>query len=290
LINEKNHENRPPGHKLTESYDKIKIRVHYQLIPQNEWRNGEIILLAIIGAQLAISWIMLYFFTKKNLLALGIIPTKRRLIQFVIGFIFYSVLSASIQLLDSAMTQTQWKVNPELTFTIVLDLFWWDTKSVVFEELLFRGALLYIAIQIWGAKKGMILSAITFGFYHWITYGVLGDFAYMAFVLIMTAIPGLLLAYSFVKTNSIALPIGLHLGWNFTNNSIFSNGSWHDQSILVPLTITNNIQQVAGLPLNYLVNVLLSNLFVPLLTYIILRHYSTKIRTRDDLHSSTTII
>ena len=46
----------------------------------------------------------------------------------------------------------------------------------------------------------------------------------MLFVFIGTGTMGYAWALAFSKTNSIFLPFGLHLGWNFTVNSIFSKG------------------------------------------------------------------
>lgn len=46
----------------------------------------------------------------------------------------------------------------------------------------------------------------------------------MLVVFIGTGLMGYAWALAFSKTESIAMPIGLHLGWNFTFNSVFSNG------------------------------------------------------------------
>ncbi len=46
----------------------------------------------------------------------------------------------------------------------------------------------------------------------------------MFFVFIGTGLMGYAWALAFSKTRSIFLPIGLHLGWNFTFNTIFSKG------------------------------------------------------------------
>ena len=69
-----------------------------------------------------------------------------------------------------------------------------------------------------------LLSAIAFGIYHWFSYGVLGNIMGMLFVFIGTGLMGYAWALAFSKTKSIILPFGLHLGWNFTYNTIFSNG------------------------------------------------------------------
>jgi membrane protease YdiL (CAAX protease family) len=46
----------------------------------------------------------------------------------------------------------------------------------------------------------------------------------MIFVFIGTGLMGYGWAWAFAKTKSIMLPFGLHLGWNFTYNTIFSKG------------------------------------------------------------------
>jgi uncharacterized protein len=229
----------------------------------------------IVLIELILSWGLLYLLCKQNLLALGINPIKNRLLQLIIGFFIFGVLSACIQLLDSSMTKTSWTLNLEVSLALVLQLLWSDSLSVLFEELLFRGALLYIAIQKLGAKKGLLLSAIGFGIYHWFTYGVLGNFPMMLFVLVMTAIPGFMFAYAFFKTKSIALPIGMHLGWNFTTVSIFSIGSWHKEGILISQG-NEEVQALAGIPINQLINMLLSNLIVPILVILIIKLYYSK--------------
>jgi uncharacterized protein len=231
-----------------------------------------VILLGIV-VQLIISWVLLHVFTKKNLIVLGITPVRTRFYQFLIGFIFTGVLCAFIQIFDSTLTNTQWELNPNATLVGVINFLWWNIKSVVFEELIFRGALLYIAIQKFGARIGIFLSAISFGIYHWFSYGVLGDVVSMTVVFIMTAITGLVWALAFLKTESIALPIGLHLGWNFTYNSIFSKGPLGEQ-IFVPLKGNENIQLMGEL--NFLINFLLPNLAVPLLTYLLIKFCHSK--------------
>ena len=46
----------------------------------------------------------------------------------------------------------------------------------------------------------------------------------MVLVFIGTGLMGYAWAWAFSKTKSIMLPFGLHLGWNFVYNSIFSKG------------------------------------------------------------------
>ncbi|MGA9327074.1 MAG: type II CAAX endopeptidase family protein [Salegentibacter sp.] len=173
---------------------------------------------------LAISWILLYLIEKKSILALGLIPNFRRIKQFGIGFLLTALLCFCVQLLEAIIKSSEWPINEKINGKFIFDMFYWDAISVITEELVFRGALLFILIKKLGVSKGIIISAITFGIYHWFSFGIFGNIIPMFFVFIGTGLMGYAWALAFSKTESIAMPIGLHLGWNFTYNSIFSNG------------------------------------------------------------------
>ena len=173
---------------------------------------------------IAISWLLLYLIEKKNILALGFLPIDKRLKQFLIGFLITGILCALVQYLESYLKSSNWILNEKITNGIILKSFWWDFKSVLTEELIFRGALLYILIKKIGSKKSILISAIAFGIYHWFSYGVLGNIMAMVLVFIGTGLMGYAWAWAFSKTKSIMLPFGLHLGWNFIYNTIFSKG------------------------------------------------------------------
>lgn len=173
---------------------------------------------------IAISWLLLYLIEEKNILALGFLPIAKSLKHFLIGFLITAILCVLDQFLEAYLKSTTWILNENITGEIILKSFWWDVKSVLTEELIFRGALLYILIQKIGSRKSILISAISFGIYHWFSYGVLGNPMAMIFVFIGTGLMGYAWAWAFSKTKSIMLPFGLHLGWNFVYNTIFSNG------------------------------------------------------------------
>ena len=173
---------------------------------------------------ISISWLLLYLIEKKNILTLGLLPIGKRIKQFLIGFLITGILCVLVQYLESYLKSSTWILNKNITSAIVIKSFWWDFKSVLTEELIFRGALLYILIQKIGSKKSILISAIAFGIYHWFSYGVLGNVMAMILVFIGTGLMGYAWAWAFSKTKSIMLPFGLHLGWNFIYNTIFSKG------------------------------------------------------------------
>lgn len=180
-------------------------------------------MIGLIGI-LAISWILLHFIEKKNLSILGLFPLPKRMKQFLAGFLVTSILCFLNLHLESCLKTSTWKLNENITSSILLKSFWWDFKSVLTEELVFRGALLYILIQKIGSQKGIIISAIAFGVYHWFSYGIIGNLMPMIIVFTGTGLMGYAWAWAFSKTKSIMLAFGLHFGWNFTYNTIFSKG------------------------------------------------------------------
>lgn len=106
-----------------------------------------------------------------------------------------------------------WQVNPRLNIGLVGTGAWWNIKSVLFEELIFREVILYI-----------LISAAAFGIYHWFSFGILGNPVQMIVVFFITATAGLLYAYGYAKTFSLSAPAAIHFGWNFTRNFVFSDG------------------------------------------------------------------
>ncbi len=120
------------------------------------------------------------------------------------------------------MVKQNWAINPDLSLNLVLNGIWFTIKSVLFEELIFRGVLLYILIRKLGAVKAIIISAIAFGIYHWFSHELWGNPAQMAIEFFVTGAMGLVLAYGYAKTFSLYIPIAIHLGWNMVQMVVFS--------------------------------------------------------------------
>ena len=185
-----------------------------------------------ILVQLAISWLLIWFFEKNNLKVLGLSPTKIRLIDFVLFFLIACLCCASGFLLKIYFFKDQWVVNPNLTTELVWEGIWWNVKSVLFEELIFRGVLLYIAIKKLGEVKGIILSAVAFGIYHWFSFNAFGNPTTMAFIFLYTGVMGLVWAYAYAKSKSLYIPIAIHLGWGLIQQVLFSSGPIGNQVLL----------------------------------------------------------
>ena len=177
-------------------------------------------MLQLIGL-LAISWLIIWLFEKGNLSVLGLTPTKNRLKYFTILFIVSAVFSASAFLLRMYFAKEEYTISQSLTTKSILLETWFQIRTVLTEELLFRGVLLYILIKKIRQTKAIIISSVLFAALHFINAGVWGNLTQMIIVFTFTFSMGLLLAYSYARTFSLLIPFAIHYGWNLTQNYIF---------------------------------------------------------------------
>lgn len=174
--------------------------------------------------QLALSWLLIWLFNRSNLPVLGLVPTKERVQHFVIFFLMAATFSASGFGLKMWIADQRWQLNPEWTSRLIAEGVWFNIKSVLYEELIFRGALFYILIKKIGATKAIWISSSSFGMYHWFSQGSLGNPMSMLITFVITGAMGLVLAYGYYKTQSLYVPIAIHLGWNGVQQVMFSSG------------------------------------------------------------------
>jgi membrane protease YdiL (CAAX protease family) len=184
-----------------------------------------------ILVQLALSWVLVWIFQKKDLAVLGFRPTPERISGFFLFLLVTAACCISGYFLHMAFG-ARWKLNPHSTLMTVLNGIWWHLRSVIFEELIFRGALLYILIKRIGPKSAVLISASAFGIYHWFSFNIIGQPVNMVVTFFTTGAMGILLAYAYSKTFSLYIPIAIHLGWNATN-MLFSNGPL-ENSLFIP--------------------------------------------------------
>jgi uncharacterized protein len=85
------------------------------------------------------------------------------------------------------------------------------------EELLFRGVLLRIVEGWLGTWGALAVTGLLFGGLH-----LVNPDASVVGALAIAVEGGLMLGAAYVATRSLWLPIGLHLGWNFTLGGVFS--------------------------------------------------------------------
>ncbi|MGQ8366196.1 CPBP family intramembrane glutamic endopeptidase [Glaciecola sp. 1036] len=212
----------------------------------------------------AISWILLRL-QKRPISELGFNKPVQRSVEFIGGLIIAAVFASFQFVLIAHFSDFNWQLNPEYSLSNLIQSLRWNLNSVLYEELLFRGYLLYKAIEYLGVRKACLLSAVAFGIYHWFSYGIWGALVPMVYVFILTGSFGLMTAYAFAKSKSVILPIALHLGWNLTTNLIFSNGPI-GQQLLVPSISDPKVMESSE---QIIANIIIPLSFVSLVLWIV---------------------
>ena len=139
-------------------------------------------------------------------------PTKERLKYCTILFIVSAVFSATAFLLRMYFAKEEYTISNSITTKSIILETWFQIRTVLTEELLFRGVLLYILIKKIKQTKAIIISAVLFAALHMINAGVWGNFTEIIILFIFTFSMGLLLAYSYARTFSLLIPFAIHWG------------------------------------------------------------------------------
>jgi uncharacterized protein len=223
--------------------------------------------------QLAISWLIVWFYERNDLRVLGFFPTKARLLDFLLFFVITAICCSTGFLLKMYFGGLRWELNPNLTIGLILEGVRWNIVSVLFEELIFRGVLLYILIKKLGFTKAILISAIAFGIYHWFSYNIIGNIVPMIITFLLTGTMGLLFAYGYTRTMSLYVPTAIHLGWNLTQGFVFSDGAIG----------TGILKQLSGEPFrtnSYLIFFIV--FLIPMLSALLINFYLLKKKKQVD--------
>lgn len=176
-------------------------------------------------ALFAISWFLIWLFSKESLSVLGLSLTKLRLKYFIILFIASALCAASAFLLKMIISQEAYMLSASITTKSVMFEIGNQFRSVLTEELICRGALLYILIKKIGQAKAILISSILFAVLHWFNAGVWGNLIQMIVVFSFTFAMGILLAFAYASTFSLWIPFAIHFGWNLAQNYVFPDTS-----------------------------------------------------------------
>lgn len=163
---------------------------------------------------LLISWGLLYLIEKKNLEAIGVIPTRIRAVHMLLGLTILVVVCLLLIGIETKLKSIAWQYTG-LRMRLLGEALIYHLRSALTEDLVFRGALLYILIQRLGVRWGILISAVIFGVYHVFSYGITDErWILIGYVIVVTGCMGYVWAYIFHKTNSIYMGLGMHLGYN----------------------------------------------------------------------------
>ena len=153
-----------------------------------------------------------------SLRSLGLPLTPPRARQFAAGFSISALLFLAVAWTKSALVRTSWTFEGTPGLAAALTGLALMAVMVLAEELLFRGVGLRYLRALTGDFGAIVISAVLFGLYHLAGSSAAGTEAALLFL--MPTLGGLLFAWAAVRSDGLALPLGLHLGGNWVQTSI----------------------------------------------------------------------
>lgn len=115
-----------------------------------------------------------------------------------------------------------WEVDPARSAKALALGFGSFTLVALWEENLFRGFVFQRLLEGLGVWPTQLLLALLFGLAHWSNPGMQGSTK--AWATLNIALAAVLLGLAYLRTRNLALPIGIHLGWNWAQGNLMGLG------------------------------------------------------------------
>ena len=157
-----------------------------------------------------------------TLAALGLAPSRRRFAEVALGFAVSAILFGGVALVRAAAVGASWEFRGAAGMEAAAVGLPLALALLLPEELLFRGYAFRKLVAVGGAPLALSLSAVAFGLYHVLGSGYWAIGA--AFTFALPALGGVVFGLAALRTGGLALPIGLHLGGNWVQASVFGFG------------------------------------------------------------------
>lgn len=177
------------------------------------------------------------FIDRRTVSSLGIQPSSRLLPDLFAGFSIAGLMqalvfgleigfgwlevesfawshTADLQILDNLPLSMETKTGLYIAGAVAIWLLYFTIVGWS-EELLFRGYRLQNISDGLNPWWALFLSSLWFGAAHWLNPGA----SWKSMVGILLA--GIFMASGYLRTQQLWLPIGLHIGWNFFEGTVF---------------------------------------------------------------------
>lgn len=198
---------------------------------QGHLKGGGTLWFTLLGISATIAaYISRKYVDKASLISLGLKFDRFALLDVISGVVNSAIVMACIYftLLFAGLIEftgfSWWNNNVDVQFTtavipVMLAVFWKFVIVAWWEELVFRGIILQNIIKGLGLVWAVVIGSIIFGLIHFRN----PDATIISTLLIIIITPQLI--YAYLKTGQLWLPMGIHLGWNFFQASVFGFAS-----------------------------------------------------------------
>ncbi|MCP2328263.1 hypothetical protein HDA40_006770 [Hamadaea flava] len=201
----------------------------------------------------------------------GLRPGWAWLRQLAIGLCSGAALVGGLAWLLMLGGVLYWQPNRPFTMALMLSGTTYFVFAVLVEELVFRGYALRRLAEGIGKTKAIVVMAALFGGYHVLSIGSSLSVKSGGSELVWTAVGPLVGAIVFgvaaLRTGGIALPLGLHLGWNWMQWQFFTfPGDDNPIGLWNPIVTAHYADNPAVFRLGYLVAMTVALLVVLAIT------------------------
>jgi membrane protease YdiL (CAAX protease family) len=162
----------------------------------------------------------------RRLSRLALLPGRAQFAYLVVGLVMGVALVGVLAwalMLDGVL---YWQPNGGFTAELLASGTAYFVFAVLVEELAFRGYALRRLAEGVGRKAAVVILALGFGGYHLLGLGsnlsVKSGGAELVWVAAGPAVGAVVFGVAALRTGSIALPLGLHLGWNWAQWHFFT--------------------------------------------------------------------
>lgn len=179
---------------------------------------GDQFFIGVIAYTLSV-YVARRWFDCRSFKSLGIEPTSNAVRDAFAGVLIAGLIMGLIFLVELSLGWLDFQGFATLDAPTLMGLGYWAFAFILVgwgEELLSRGYMLQNLEEGVGLNWAIFISSAIFGLLHAFN----PDASIAAILGILGA--GYFLAYGYIRTRQLWLPVGLHIGWNFFEGPIFS--------------------------------------------------------------------
>jgi uncharacterized protein len=189
----------------------------------NTQQSIEISSRSIVALLMLCSTMLVYAISGKKMgVALQLSFKKMHLV--LTGFIIGLLVMLIIILLNCPLYNLKLVFNPDVNYQLLLGGFLLILPGVILEELLFRGYPFLQTKQKTNTITAIIVFGMLFIFFHCYQYVFSGNYGRITGTL-MTGVWHILFAVGILKTGSLYMPMGFHIGTNWASQFLINGAN-----------------------------------------------------------------
>ena len=162
---------------------------------------------------LLVTWVCMRV-RKQPLADVGLALGGRWLRHALFGIVFGGITMGVVASCIAAAGGVRFHLDPAHGMMALAIGAWSFAGVALFEELLFRGFVFQRLVSGVGPWVALIAMGLLFATGHWDNPGMHG--ATLAWATVELFLGAVLLGLAYLRTRSLAMPVGIHLGWNWT--------------------------------------------------------------------------